>query len=269
MCGRRSLGCSVTGSRGQPSRGSWLGARGCAGWRVDRGLGDRGSRRSHSVGGTSGWAARPLMGGAIDVSGATRGGPTMTGRHGAGRRGSRSVLLLTRLRLRDQRRTRLSRPGLSWASVSRAELVDGGNVDGGNVDGGNVDGGMSRAVRLRPGPRRRGSGDQGQSTVVVIGVIGAAVAVLLGAVDLTRAVNAAHVARSAADLAALAAAQAAVRGNSAAAACADAGHYARANHAALQTCSLASDGSATVTVTVTTPGPIPRTARSIARAGPG
>ena len=108
----------------------------------------------------------------------------MTGRHGAGRRGSRSVLLLTRLRLRDQRRTGLSRPGLSWASVSRAELVDGGTVDGGNVDGG-----MSRAVRLRPGRRRRGSGDQGQSTVVVIGVIGAAVAVLLGAVDLTRAVR--------------------------------------------------------------------------------
>lgn len=264
MCGRRSLGCSVTGSRGQPSRGSWLGARGCAGWRVDRGLGDRGSRRSHSVGGTSGWAARPLLGGAIDVSGATRGGPTMTGRHGAGQRGSRSVLLLTRLRLRDQRRTGLSRPGLSWASVSRPSWSTAGQLTAGLLTAG-----MSRAVRLRPGPRRRGSRDQGQSTVVVIGVIGAAVAVLLGAVDLTRAVNAAHVARSAADLAALAAAQAAVRGNSAAAACADAGHYARANHAALQTCSLASDGSATVTVTVTTPGPIPRTARSIARAGPG
>ncbi len=106
-----------------------------------------------------------------------------------------------------------------WVSVVRTVVTDAGLWTAG-LDGGNVDGGSRRQAGgpVATGPRRRGSGDQGQSTVVVIGVIGAAVAVLLGAVDLTRAVNAAHVARSAADLAALAAAQAAVRGNSAAAA---------------------------------------------------
>lgn len=105
--------------------------------------------------------------------------------------------------------------------------------------------------------------------MAVVGVIGALVATLLGAVDLGRAITAAHIARSAADLASLAAASFAVRGGSTAAACAKAGEFARANRAALLACSVAGDGSATVTVAVTTPGPIPRTARSTARAGPG
>lgn len=103
----------------------------------------------------------------------------------------------------------------------------------------------------------------------MLGVIGALVAALLGAVDVTRSIAAAHVARSAADLAALAGAGVAVRGGAPAAACSAASRLATANHAVLATCSIAADGSVRVTVTVNSRGRWARTAHAAARAGPG
>jgi len=124
----------------------------------------------------------------------------------------------------------------------------------------------ARTLRARTLQARR---DRGQGTVVVVGVLGAVVALTFGALDVVRAVTTAHLARSAADLAALAAAGVAVRGGSASAACAEAARLAAANEGALTACSVAGDGSALVSVSVTSSGPWPRTARSSSRAGPG
>ena len=113
------------------------------------------------------------------------------------------------------------------------------------------------------------SRERGQSTVAVLGVLGALVASTVGALDLARAVNAAHVARAAADLAALAGAGAGVRGAGKGEVCAQASRLAALNHAQLVACSVPGEGSVEVSVTATSGGPWPRTARASARAGPG
>ncbi len=112
------------------------------------------------------------------------------------------------------------------------------------------------------------SRERGQGTVAVLGIIGALVASSVGALDLARAVHAAHVARAAADLAALAGAGPGVRGG-AGPACSQAARFAALNHAQLATCAVQADGSVQVTVIATSGGPLPRTARASARAGPG
>lgn len=111
--------------------------------------------------------------------------------------------------------------------------------------------------------------ERGQGTVVALGVIGATLVLMVGALDVSRSVAAAHIARSAADLAALAGARTAVLGGSAASACGDARRIAVANGAVLVACRLADDGSVWVRVTVRTADPVRRTATGSARAGPG
>jgi secretion/DNA translocation related TadE-like protein len=111
--------------------------------------------------------------------------------------------------------------------------------------------------------------ESGQSTAAALGVIGALLALSVGALDLARAVSTAHVARSAADLAALAGAGASVRGSGAGGACVQAAHVASVNHAAVVACVVQLDGCVRVTVTATSGGPWPRRARASARAGPG
>lgn len=108
--------------------------------------------------------------------------------------------------------------------------------------------------------------EQGSGTVLVIGVIGAVAAVLLGALALISAAEASTRARTAADLGALAGADRLVNGG-AESPCATAQHIVRDNGGALASCTV--DGDAIdleATVSTRWPGLGPASARS--RAGP-
>lgn len=111
--------------------------------------------------------------------------------------------------------------------------------------------------------------DRGHAAVAVIGLIIAILALTLGALDVTRSIALAHRARSASDLAALAAAHEAVLGSGASVACERAASVAVANGARIAGCVVTAEGSVTVTVTVASAAPWSRTARAVARAGPG
>ncbi len=114
--------------------------------------------------------------------------------------------------------------------------------------------------------RAAGSSDRGAGTVLVLAIVAAVLALLLGALQVTRAVAAAHQARTAADLAAIAGATR-LRSGDPAQACAAAEAFAARNGAALQTCSVLGQ-DVWVTVAVTTPGRWLSTAVAEARAGP-
>lgn len=105
-------------------------------------------------------------------------------------------------------------------------------------------------------------------TVSLVGVVAALALVLVGALDVARAITLAHQARGAADLAALAAASAVVGGAAAAEGCAAAARVVASNGARLTACRVGVDGSVSVGVTVTSAHPWSRSATGLARAGP-
>lgn len=119
---------------------------------------------------------------------------------------------------------------------------------------------------------RRGAGEQGSGSVLVLGMVAAVLVVLTATVVLAGALAAAHRSRGAADLSALAAAGEAVDGASSAAACGVAADLARVNGATLRSCVAGSDGVVDVEVVVAVPlhvaGVTPRTMPGRARAGP-
>ncbi len=104
--------------------------------------------------------------------------------------------------------------------------------------------------------------------MLVLGVVTALALVLVGALEVARAISLAHQARGAADLVALAAASAALVGTSGVDACSAGARVAAANGAQLTTCRLEMDGTVWVAVTVTSSRPWTRTATGVARAGP-
>jgi secretion/DNA translocation related TadE-like protein len=110
-------------------------------------------------------------------------------------------------------------------------------------------------------------------SVLMAGVMAAAVLVLTAALAATAAITAAHRARAAADLAALAAASRVAQGATPTAACAWAGVMARANRAQLVACVSLRDGSVEVTVScrwsAKVPGFEPGAALARSRAGQG
>lgn len=121
------------------------------------------------------------------------------------------------------------------------------------------------------GPRRRrpaDEGERGSGTVLVLGVIGVLLVLAVGVVALIQAQAAAGRARLAADLAALGGATALNSITAPADPCAVAGGVARANGAALGSCTVAGEDvvvEAAVRVQVLGAG---RTATAAARAGP-
>ncbi|MBD3784348.1 MAG: flp pilus-assembly TadE/G-like family protein [Micrococcales bacterium] len=112
--------------------------------------------------------------------------------------------------------------------------------------------------------------EEGSGSVLVVGALGALVAVLAGALVLAGAVRDVHRAQGAADLAALAAARPLVVGG--APDCGVAAEVAGANGAVLERCSVLADGSVVVEVVVRRSGAVrwpgvPDDAVSRARAG--
>lgn len=118
------------------------------------------------------------------------------------------------------------------------------------------------------GPRRRPAGERGSGTVLVLGVIGALLALAVGVAALIQAQAAAGRARLAADLAALGGATALNSITAPADPCAVAGGVARANGAVLGSCAVTGeDVVVEVGVRVQVLG-VDRTATAAARAGP-
>lgn len=119
---------------------------------------------------------------------------------------------------------------------------------------------------------RRGAGERGSGSVLVLGVVAAVLVVLTATLVLTGALAAAHRSRGAADLSALAAAGEAVDGASSATACGVAADLARVNGATLRSCVVGTDGVVDVEVAVAVPlhvaGITPRMMPGRARAGP-
>ena len=109
--------------------------------------------------------------------------------------------------------------------------------------------------------------DAGAGTVLALGVMGACLALTVGALDVARAVVTAHRAGSAADLAALAGAGQAAETGTPGLGCPAAAHVAAANGAHLVGCRMAPDGSLQVTVEVRSDRPWPQRAVAVARAG--
>jgi secretion/DNA translocation related TadE-like protein len=115
--------------------------------------------------------------------------------------------------------------------------------------------------------RRGRNRDRGAATVLVVGVVAVVLVLTSGALMLASVVVASHHARLAADLASLAAAAALQDDGDTGRACASASQVARANGAALQSCSSTVGAVVTVLVTVDAAlWPLPAVARS--RAGP-
>ena len=128
---------------------------------------------------------------------------------------------------------------------------------------------MSRRVRSLASARGPARSRQcGSGTVLVVGVVGALLALTVGGLWVVSAVVASHRAQSAADLAALAAAAVLVRGESSALACERGRAIAALNGARLASCRVGPD--LTVELVVDVPSTVSRvgTATSRARAGP-
>lgn len=125
--------------------------------------------------------------------------------------------------------------------------------------------GEARAERCEARPAR--CREKGSATVGLLGVLVAGATLLVGALELARAVATSHRAMAAADLAALAGANAA-SGGSSAMACGSAARVAALNGGAMQQCVAASDGSVTVVVSVVSAAPWRWQASGRARAGP-
>ncbi len=115
---------------------------------------------------------------------------------------------------------------------------------------------------------RRGDGDEGAGTVLVLGLVSVLCALVIAASGLGAAVVARHRAASSADLAALAAADRTL-GRAPGGPCDAAGRVARANGGLLVGCRVDPDASVTVRVQVGLPGPWRRlgVAQAQSRAG--
>jgi secretion/DNA translocation related TadE-like protein len=128
---------------------------------------------------------------------------------------------------------------------------------------------VSRGVRGLAGARGPArSRQRGSGTVLLVGVVGALLALTVGALWVVSAVVASHRAQSAADLAALAAAAVLVRGDSSALACERGTAIAALNGARLASCRAGPD--LTVELVVDVPSTVSRVgiATARARAGP-
>jgi secretion/DNA translocation related TadE-like protein len=120
-------------------------------------------------------------------------------------------------------------------------------------------------------PTSRGGAARGSATVLSLAIMGLTVVVMYGGLALASAVTAAHRARAAADLGALAAATSYQRGLGPLSACGVASRVVARNGARQQHCSVAGDGSVTITARCATALAFPGVARdgvAGARAGP-
>lgn len=151
-------------------------------------------------------------------------------------------------------------------SVGLVGARTAGRIDAGPIDAGRSASRMESALRVeRAG--LAGRPDRGSATVLAMGVLLAGLSLLLGALEVIRAVGTGHQAAAAADLAALAAALERSNGTGAAA-CDAAARVAARNQAGLVRCAAAPDGAVTVGVVVVSRHPWPLTASANARAGP-
>ena len=114
----------------------------------------------------------------------------------------------------------------------------------------------------------RRPGDRGSGTVLVVGVVGALLALVVTALGVVSAVLASHRAQSAADLGALAAAGVLVRGDPPGAASALASSVAGRNGGSVASCRTGADLSVEVVVEVSAALPRVGTATARSRAGP-